>query len=90
MEFSTFRGFIDTKSYLTLDDLFGPGSYSYKKLIGIPSCDFALYKIYTYALSESLENRKTFVKELCSTFEELGNLSLDFIDPLLLSLVTSL
>lgn len=87
MDFGTLRGIIDTKSYLTQDDLFGPGSLSYKKLTGISSCDFGLYKIHTYALCDIIINRKSFVKELSNTFEDLGEMSIDFIEPLLVSIV---
>lgn len=87
MEFGVLRGLIDTKSYLSMDDIHGPGSFSYKKLTNIPSCDFALYKIQSYALCDLFQERKKFVSELGLTIEQLGNKAEEFIIPLLTSIV---
>ena len=87
MEFGILRGIIDTKSYLDLDDVYGPGLQNYKKITKIPSCDFALYKISSYALCDIASDRRKFVSELPSTIEELGVNSIEYIEPLLQSIV---
>ena len=87
MDFGILRGLIDTKSYLNMDDINGAGSRTYKKLSNIPSCDFALFKISNFALCESSSDRKKFTSELPNTLQELGPRSLEFIEPLLISLV---
>jgi hypothetical protein len=87
MEFGVLRGIVDTKSYLNIDDWYGPGNYSYKKITNIPSCDFALYKIKTYSVSDVSTDRRDFVKELPLTIKELGCKGVDFIIPLLTSIV---
>lgn len=89
-EFGILRGFIDLKSYLDVDDLNGPGLRTYKKISSLPSVDYALFKINSYALSDSPSDRQRFVSELPNTIEELGPSAAGYIDPLLTSIVTAL